>query len=194
MKRYLLIVLSICTILACNNKNAASSAGQQNEDTTQKEFYPISGFIQAQIKKLDALPLAVIKYTTINNKTDTSIIEKNDFAAVAGYFTTPDITAPGIKNQFEETSFIDASISTISLTYLAKNDTIALRKADVLLNQDNSRVTTIYIEKKSAVANESKTQKMLWTADRNMQVTTIEQAAGSPEKVIVEKYVWDDKP
>ncbi|MFT3749255.1 MAG: hypothetical protein QM768_13100 [Agriterribacter sp.] len=171
-----------------------SSADQQSQDTTQKEFYPISSFIQAQIKKLDSLPLAVIKYTTIGNKTDTSITEKKDFAAIAGYFAMPDITAPGIKNQFEETSFIDASISTISLTYTAKNDTISLRKADVLLNQENSRVNTIYIEKKSRIAEEGKIQKMLWSVDRNCQVTTIQQAAGSPEKIIIEKYVWDDRP
>lgn len=195
MKKYFLIVISICAILlSCRNKGETSSAYQQSHDTAQKEFYPINSFIQSQIKKLDSLPLAVMKYTTTDNKTDTSIIEKKDFAVIAGYFTTPDITTPGIKNQFEETSFIDASIGTISLTYLAKNDTISLRKADVLLKQDDSRVSTIYIEKKSMAANESKIQKMLWTADRNCQVTTIAQAAGSGEKVTIERYVWDDRP
>ncbi|MFT3948933.1 MAG: hypothetical protein QM763_18355 [Agriterribacter sp.] len=194
MKKYFLIVISICTVLACKNKGETASADQQSRDPAQKEFYPISSFIQSQIKKLDSLPLAVMKYTTINSKTDTSIVEKKDFAAIAGYFTMPDITAPGTKNQFEETSFIDASIGTISLTYLAKNDTISLRKADVLLNQDNSRVRTIYIEKKDAAAGGSTVQKMLWTAGRNCQVTTIQQTAGLPEKVIIERYVWDDRP
>ncbi|MCC6287618.1 MAG: hypothetical protein IT249_07010 [Chitinophagaceae bacterium] len=192
MKKYLLIAASIFVLLSCKNKGGAST-DQQDQDTTQKEFYPISSFMQAQIKQLDSLPLAVMKYTTIDSKTDTSIIDKKDFAAIAAYFTTPDITAAGIKNQFEETSFIDASIGTISLTYLAKNDTIPLRKADVLLNQENSRVRTIYIEKKGVAGEGNKIQKILWTADRNCQVTTIEQATGSPEKVIIERYVWDDR-
>lgn len=193
MKKYFLIAISICIVLSCKNNSGTSSA-DQHQDTAQKEFYPISSFIQAQVKKLDSLPLAVVKYTTINNQTDTSILEKKEFAAVAENFATPDITAPGTKNQFEETSFIDASIGTVTLTYLAKNDTISLRKADVLLKQDNSRVSTIYIEKKDAVVNGSKIQKILWTADRNCQVTTLLQATGLPEKVIIERYVWDDRP
>lgn len=186
------IALAIIVISSCKNKSGSS--GKQNEDTAKKEYYPISSFIQSQVKNIDSLPLAVIKYTTVDTKTDTAVIDKRDFAAIAGYFTSPDITSTGIKAQIEETSFIDASIGTIALTYTANNDTIALRKADVLLNQDNSRVRTIYIEKKETIADGNTIKKMLWTADRNMQVTSIKQINGSPEKVTVEKYVWDDRP
>jgi uridine kinase len=125
MKKRFLIIILIFTAAACKNNSQSSSSANQQQDSAQKEFYPISSFIQAQLKKLDSLPLAIIKYTTINNQTDTAIMEKKDFVAVAGYFATPDITAANIKNQFDETSFIDASIQTISLTYLPKNDTIS---------------------------------------------------------------------
>lgn len=191
MKKLLCLTAFLIVVAsACKNKSGSSSAEQQTDDSTHKEYYPISSFIQSQVNKLDSLPLAVIKYTTVGNKTDTAVIDKKDFASIAGYFATPDITAPGIKEQIEENSFIDASIGTIALTYTAKNDTIALRRADVLLKQDDSRVRTIYIEKKEASA----VKKMLWTTDRNILVTTIQQATNTPEKVTIEKYVWDDRP
>ncbi len=186
------IIFLIILVSACKNKSGASS--QQSEDTAHKEYYPISSFINAQLKNLDSLPLAVIKYTSAGNKTDTTVVDKKDFASVAGYFNSPDITAPGIKEQIEETSFIDASIGTIMLTYTAKNDSLPLRKADVLLKQEDSRVRTIYIEKQAPVAGGTAIKKMLWTADRNCLITTINHTNGHPEEIIIEKYVWDDRP
>ena len=190
MKNILCIILSAIIIFSsCNHKPGTDA---ENNNDAQKEYYPISNFITAQTKLLDSLPLAVIKYTTTGTNTDTAVVDKRDFAAIAAYFATPDITAPGIKDQFDESSFIDASIGTISLTYTAKNDTISLQKADVLLKQENSRVSTVYIEKKDAATNGTMIKKMLWTANKNMQVTTIEQLKGAPEKITIEKYVWDE--
>ena len=195
MKRDILCIALSAILIAtsCNNKPAAS-AGQGDKDAAQNEYYPIGGFIQSQLKKLDSLPLAIIKYTTVNNTTDTAITDKKDFAAIAGYFASPDISSAGIKNQYEETSLIDASLGTIIFIYTAKNDTAPLRKADVLLSQEDTKVKTLYIEKNKISADSVIAQKMLWTADRSCQVTTIQHPKGSPEKVIVERYVWDDRP
>lgn len=187
-----LIAFVILIASACKNKSGSS--GEQNRDNATEEYYPVSSYIQSQVKKLDSLPLGIIKYTTVGNKTDTAVVDKKDFASIAAYFSSPDITVPGFKNQFDEASFIDASIGTIALTYTAKNDTITLRKADVLLKQEDSRVRTIYIEKKKPVTEGTLIQKMLWTTDRNVQITTIEQSKEAPEKVTIEKYVWDDRP
>lgn len=190
---FCIILAAIFIITSCKSKSS-TPAEQTNSDTTPSEFYPISSFVISQIKKLDSLPLAVIKYTTISNKTDTSIVEKKDFAAVARYFVSPDITSPELKKLYEETSLIDASLGIISLIYTTQSDTAATRKADVLLNQETTNVKSVYVEKNKTLPNGILIQKMLWTADRNCQITSIEQIKGSPEKVTVEKYVWDDRP
>lgn len=194
MKKYACIAAFILFInISCKNRSTSSDSIVK-EDSAAKEYYPIGSFIKTQVNKLDSLPLAVIKYTTVGNKTDTAIIDKKDFAAIAVYFATPDITNPEIAEQIEETPIIDASLGTITLIYTAKNDTLSLRKADVLLKQDDSQVRTVYIEKSKPVAEGIIIQKMLWTADKNFQVTTVQRSKESPEKVTIEKYIWDDIP
>lgn len=197
MKLYpLLCFLCIIGMLeSCKNKTGTHAAGEGGtEATANKAYYPIAGYIHSQVLYLDSVPLAIMKYTTSNNKVDTSITEKKDFAIIAEALANPDISAPSIKDQYEETSFIDATLGTISLTYAVKNDTASIRKADVLLKQENTEVSTIYIEKKTTMADSVVLKKALWTASRNLQVTTIVQYKNAPEKVIQEKYVWDDRP
>jgi hypothetical protein len=197
MKLYPLLCL-LCIIgisESCKNKTGTHTEDEEGIDTaSNKAHYPVAGYIHSQILYLDSVPLAIMKYTTINNKVDTSITEKKDFAIVAEALSTPDISAPELKDQYEETSFIDATLGTISLTYSVKNDTAAIRKTDVLLKQDNTEVSTIYIEKKIAQTDSTILKKALWTAGRNLQVTTIIQYKNAPEKIIQEKYVWDDRP
>lgn len=142
---------------------------------------------------IDSMPLAVLKYTTVNHVTDTSIVEKKDFKAIAATFMTPDIGSPELKPQYEETSFIDATLGTMTLTYIAKNEKTAIRKADILLKQENTGVKNIYIEKIIPGTDSTITKKMLWTANRNCQITTLVQKKDQPEAITLERYVWDDK-
>ena len=194
MKIYALVWLLCIIAISESCKNSSGEKSNPQSDTTTKVYYPIASYIHSQVLYLDSVPLAIMKYTNSNNKADTSITEKKDFATIAEAIVNPDISSPGLKNQYEEVSFIDATLGTISLTYSAKNDTASIRKADVLLKQDNSEVSTIYIEKKITAADSVILKKALWTAGRNLLITTIVQYKNAPEKVVQEKYVWDDRP
>ena len=192
MKKRLFIFFTFLPFALYNCTNNNASSDQSKEDTAGKAFYPVGNYIHSQLDYIDSMPLAVIKYTTIDNVTDTSIIEKQDFKDIAAAFMTPDINSPEFKSQYEEHSFIDATLGTITLAYTAKNDRVPLRKADILLNQENTGVKTIYIEKNIPGTDSSVIKKMLWIANRNCQITTLVQKEGQPEDIILEKYVWDN--
>lgn len=195
MKLYfLLFIIWMGVILSgCKSGTTPVAGSEQDTSTVNKEYYPITGYIKSQLRWLDSVPLAVIKYTTISLRTDTSILEKKAFNAIAEQLFLPDISALPLKEQYDEVSFIDASLGTISLTYAARNDTALVRKADVLLNQSNTAVSTIYVEKISRIADSTLTQKILWTANKSCLITTITQKTGTSERVTEERYVWDDR-
>lgn len=174
---------------ACKNNPPSGTSAEMH---SSKQFYPISNYVYGELNYLDSMPLAVIKYTTIDGVTDTSVVEKSKFKGIAQSFFTPDIGSSKFKNQYKEESFIDATLGTITLTYTATNDTAEIRKTDVLLNQEDTKVRTLYVEKKITGTDNSGTQKMLWTTHRYCQITTLQQKTDTPEKIIVEKYVWDD--
>lgn len=193
MKKQLFIFFILLPFALYNCTNNDTSSDQSKEDTAGKAFYPVGKYIRSQLAYIDSMPLAVIKYTTIHNVTDTSIIEKKDFKHIAAAFITPDISSPEFKSQYEEHSFIDATLGTITLTYTAKNDKVQIRKTDILLNQENTGVRTIYVEKIIPGSDSSVIKKMLWIANLNCQITTLIQKEGQPEAVILERYVWDDR-
>lgn len=185
---FVFLILFSGTFYGCNQ--AATSSGTVRID---KDFYPIGNFIRSQLIALDSMPLAVIKYTTVNQVTDTSVVDKQDFKDVAALFMTPDIGSPELISHYDETSFIDATLGMMTLTYNAKDRDAVVRKADVLLKQDNTGVSTIYIEKLLPGTDSTVVQKLLWTANQNCQVTHIIQKKDQPEKIILERYVWDDR-
>lgn len=193
MKKQLFIFLIFLPFVLYNCSNNNTSSDQPKEDTAGKAFYPVGNYIRSQLAYIDSMPLAVIKYTTIHNVTDTSIIEKKDFKQIAAAFVTPDISSPEFKSQYEEHSFIDATLGTMTLTYTAKNDKVPVRKADILLDQEDTEVKTIYIEKSIPGTDSSIIKKILWIANRNCQITTLVQKEGQPEDIILERYVWDDR-
>jgi hypothetical protein len=195
MKLYFLpfIIWTGIILSGCGPGTAPAAASDRDTSAGNKEYYPITGYIQSQLRWLDSVPLAIMKYTTVNRHTDTSILEKKDFNAIAGALFSPDISILPLKAQYDEVSFIDASLGTISLTYAATNDTALVRKADVLLNQGNTAVRTIYVEKISRIADSTVTRKILWTANKSCLVTTITRRTGIPERVTEERYVWDDR-
>lgn len=188
---FVFIILFSFSIFNCKNNDSASfGSGIAEQDTI---FYPIGNFIRNELISLDSMPLAVIKYSTQKQVTDTTIIDKEDFKKIAALFMTPDIGSSELKSQYEETSFIDATLGMMTLTYTAKNETMLIRRADVLLKQDNTGVNTIYIEKMLPNKDSAVVQKLLWTAGRNCQVTSIVQRKGQPEVILLERYVWDDR-
>ncbi len=190
MKKQLFLLALLSTLALYNCRNNTSPGQKDNAD---REFYPIGSFIHSQLLYIDSMPLAVIKYTTLDNITDTAIMGKNDFKTIADTFMTPDIGSPELKPQYKETSFIDATLGTVTLTYTAMDIDSGIKKADVLLDQESTSVKNIYIEKILPGTDSSVTKKMLWTANRNCQITTLIRKKGQPEKIVLERYVWDDR-
>ena len=192
MNRTLLtLVFSIFTgLTGCRNaENPVKETG------AEKQFYPIGGFIESQLHYLDSVPLPVIYYTTVNNITDTAIIEKSEFRkTVAIEFIRSDISGEEQKKNYTETSFIDATLGAITLNYTPEKNSpdLPVKKIDVLLKQENAAISTIYIEKITRAGDSVILKKMLWNANKSCQVTSLIQKNNEPDKVVQERFVWDE--
>lgn len=181
----------ITSFIFCRCQSKKPDSGKDNSPT--EDFFPIGSYIKSQLRNLDTLPLAVIKYTTTAGITDTAVIEKNEFRTLAEGFITPDISSPELHNRYTETSFIDATLGTMTLTYKAGDQDLAVRRADVLLNREKGDVQSVYIEKEIENSDSTRIDKILWTTDRNCQVSELHYYKNRQERVVVTRYVWDDR-
>jgi hypothetical protein len=186
-RHILQVSLLFLLISACRSKPREEAAKQD------VEFYPVTNFIRAEIMKLDTIPLAVLRKTIVNDKTDSAYISKEEFKQATRVFLEPDITDPKLKKLYTETVFMDATINAITLTYSPGANEAEIRKLDVLLDPENNRLQRIYMEKVNNIGDSIITRKLLWNAGHSFQVITLTRVGNQPETVRKEKYVWDDR-
>jgi hypothetical protein len=169
-----LILLSVFS--ACNN--------EPENDDINKTFFPIEGNIRAELKKIDSLPVTILKYSTEKGLSDTSIFSREEFRKIAEQLYTPDISSPELKKYYRESVFMDNTINTVTMSYTTTEKEPEIRKIEVMIHPESEEVRSIYVEKQ----NGQTLFKMVWTPGKNLQVITIPD--GEPENIKTEKYSW----
>jgi hypothetical protein len=185
MKQSMLYFFCLISLLACNSKENA-----ENNEELNKTFFPIAGTILAELKKIDSLPIAIIKYTTSGEQKDTVIFNKQDMKAVADELIKPDISLPEYKKYYKETVFMDNTVNTVTMSYTTEEDDPVVRKIEVMIDPDNQKVKTIYVEKLDHQGDRNILRKMIWTSGKNLQVISIINGKNEMETVKTEKYEW----
>jgi predicted small lipoprotein YifL len=181
-------VILLCIIISLA---ACGSDEPKKFEQADKNFYPISSFIKAELQLVDSLPLAVFKYTTKDQKSDTQLIAKPDFRKIAESFISPDITQEPLKKLYTESVFMDATINMVTFSYTTEDTAAEIRKIDIFINPETDKVKNIYVERISRGGDSTITQKMIWTTGKNFSVSTIRSLKDQPEQTLQEKYVWD---
>lgn len=176
-KRILMLFTAFLALASCN------SSGDETNGDVDKTFFPIEGNIKAELNALDSMPVAVNRYSTRDGRTDTSVISKEDFRAIAATLYTPDIASPELKKYFKEAVFYDKTTEALTMSYTTASEKPEIRKIEVNMNPATDKVRSIYVEKQDAAA----LRKMIWTSGRNLQVITV-PADGSSETI--DKYEW----
>lgn len=143
---------------------------------------------------VDSLQLPVMKFVTINNKTDSGLISWDEFKVLAADFLQPDISDPSISGLYKENSFADQSIPSVTLTYAAQNKDLEIRRVDITINPNPvlyDKVRSIYLEKNSIRKDTFIHKKLYWRADRNFQIITTMQLQNQPSATRILKCIWD---
>jgi hypothetical protein len=173
--------------------SACSSSGSEEgtNGDVNKTFFPIAGNINAELKEIDSLPIAVIKYTTVGDKTDTSLAEKQELKTVSALLTHPDISSPELKKYYKEAVFMDNTINTVTMSYTTTSNDPAVRKIEVMIHPETEKVKSIYVEKLEKSGDTAYNRKMVWTSGKSLQLITITNLPGQPESIKTEKYNWE---
>ena len=178
------IFLMLLLISACKNKNKAT-------DET-----PISAvsIIQGQINHLDTSLYQFTRYETVNGKTDTNWIKREEAKQLAADFLSmPDITQKGYFSQYTEERLIDASLNTLSITATAKKEDAEIQRQIIIINLDQTaegKVSSIYIDRYKQIKDSLTEQKLFWEIDKFFQIGNIIQVKDQPEKSQLLKVAW----
>lgn len=156
-----------------------------------KEYYPVDAWIQSQLAQIDSLPVAVIRYRTNENGTDTSIVDKKEFRKMAIGLLSITLNHEKIKKNFEEIVIDEGENTNISLVYTARDGSeTALRKIQVNIKPGNSHPKSIYAERVDTLNKIRIIRKIIWTAGKSMTVNSSYYSEGVAVNTISESFEW----
>ena len=129
MKNYLIILaLTIILLIAC----------KQKKESKEKEDKPISvlSIIKGQLNHLDTSIYQLTKYETIDNRTDTSDLQRNEIKKFAAPFLSlPEIADQKYYEKYSEERLLDAQQQTLNITSTLKDSVDAeIQKQIVIID------------------------------------------------------------
>lgn len=186
------LLLSFCCLTGCNAKKKAAAPIVAVEE--KKSFIPVTDIILGELAQIDSLPLAPLKLTTFEGKTDSVWMKKSDVRKWATPFLTPVIDSTNMRTLFTQRSFLDQTINAFTFSYDpigALPDTLQLRRWDVYIDPQQQTVSRIYLVKASSIAGKSQTIQLTWKNGSWAKILIIPENENDPNKLKEEKVVWN---
>jgi len=191
MKIFIPAIAITLIFLSCNNKSAPVE--EQKEAVVEKpSFFPVTSYIKGQLYEIRAKSVNPLKYTTINNHTDSAWLKIEDIEDAVKEFLHPEIDSVNLASLFTEKKFLDQSINAYTFTYDATAqlpDSMLLKRWDVYIDPPTGKVRRIYMVKN---ISDTKMLQLTWQSDKWCKITTIttdEKGVSAVEKE--EKITWD---
>lgn len=189
-KIFVFIAMAAFLLHACQSGRGKNETPKQ---TGKKNFFPVADYIRSEINYVDSLPLGIVKYSINNNRTDTSYIQAAAFDQLAKEFMCEELKPDVFENEFTETSFIDQTTQSTTLTYSTKNDKLQLYRVDVIATagEGSNNVSSIYLEKAFKKDDTLIIKKLLWKTRKSFQIVTSKQFSNKSHEPEQLKVVWD---
>lgn len=157
-------------------------------------FFPVSSYISGQLTDLRQQPVTPLKITTVNGHTDSLWIKPEDVSAFAEPFLHPVIDSITLSKYYSESSFVDQTLNSITLSYDPINyehDPLSIKSMAVYIDPQTNKVTRIYIEKPLPAAHGSRNEQLTWKSASWCKITTITEDEGKPAGIREEKVIWN---
>lgn len=169
-------------ILSCGN------AKKKNE-------YPainVTGYLKGQIKLLDSIPYGLLKVTTNGDgKTDSVFITKKDVWNLVDPFLSASIDKEQLETDYTESSFADASIESVVITYDANDKNAEINQITVYIRPDNGEISKIYINGYFTSVKQIMKKQLLWMHNQGCTIiSSATDGSSGLSKTITEKLIW----
>lgn len=193
MKIILPLSFFAIVLFSCNNAQQAVTVATEKEAVPKPQsFFPVTSYLKGEIYNLKKSGVNPLKFTTVNNHTDSAWLKIEDLDAAVQEFLQPEIDSANLITLFNEKSFLDQSINAITLTYdpsVPLPDTMQLKHWDVYINPETNKVKRIYMVKE---ISKNKTLQLTWVNNKWCKILSIVTDENGVSKIEKEdRLTWD---
>ncbi len=192
MKIIFSILLSSFFLFSCTDSGKPTGHSTEKDTTEKQKFFPVTAYLKGEIFNIKKSGVNPLKYTTVNEHTDSVWLKTEDLDAAVQEFLNPVIDSVNLITLFTEKSFMDQSIDAVTLTYDATGilpDSMKLKHWDVYIYPQSGNVKRIYMVKE---IDKAKTLQLTWVSNKWCKVTSIVTDDKGLTKIEKEeKLIWD---
>lgn len=177
---------------SCSQPSAPKTIEAEKKEPVKNHFFPVTSYLKGQLYEVKLKGVNPLKYTTINNRTDSVWIKIEEFENVVKEFFTPVIDSTNLTSLFTEKNFLDQTIAAYTFTYDPASplpDSMKLKRWDVYIDEETGKVRRVYMVKE---ASPSTMLQLTWQGGQYCKIVSIvtdEKGNSSVEKE--EKITWD---
>lgn len=192
MKILFPVIACIFILFSCNNSGKTDSVAVERNIEKNQKFFPVTSYLKGEIYNIKKAGINPLKFTTVNNQTDSVWLKIEELDTAVSEFLHPEINDTNLISLFTEKSFLDQTINAVTFTYdatLSLPDSMLLKHWDVYIDPQSNNVKRIYLVKE---ISKSKTLQLTWVSNKWCKITSIitdENGVSKIEKE--EKLIWD---
>lgn len=190
--KIIIAVLAGCFFFcSCSNHEKTVSQVSVKDTLDKQRFFPVTDYLEGEIYNIKQAGVNPLKYTSINNHTDSAWIKIEELDSVMAGFLQPRIDSTNLVTLFVGRSFLDRSLNAVTFTYDSVKvlpDSLPLKHWDIYIDPKTNKVTRIYMLKQM----DGKMLQLTWKSGEWCKIVTIGSGAGAAMKVEKEeKIIWD---
>lgn len=167
-----------------------TSTGCKNaKEAEAKNFIDVSGYLKGQLAYLDTVPYAFLKLTLKDTMYGDSVfLTKKEVNEIINFFLVKELEKKEFEKGFDETTFLDGTINTLTLTYEPINTIETIQRVDVYVNPETEQIAKIYIVSKKDMMS----QQLLWKHNSSFTLITTTMDHQNNQEVKTEKVIWNE--
>lgn len=165
-----------------------ATACKSNQQTTAID---VVGHIKGDLRLLDSIPYGILKITEKGNqKPDSAYIKKADMWQLVTPFLSDEIRQDNLTDDYTETSFADATIHSVMITYEAKDKEHQINQIAVYVSPESGKINRIYITGFFDNEKWKGKKQLLWTGQKGITIISSREDDQSGSETITERIIW----
>jgi len=181
----------VITILACMCLAAGTGSCNQKKKDKQQEFIDIASYLKGQLKYIDSVPHGYLKINVRDSlQPDSVYLTLQQVKDLAAGFLVPELELKKFSKRFEETSFADATLQSITVTYTSVNKNNSVERVDVYVNPQNGEIARVYLVQNTIAGDNPVKKQLLWTHNKGFTIITTHSGNGQTDSTITEQVIW----
>jgi len=151
----------------------------------------VIGYIKADMQVLDSMPYDLLKITEKGNRqADSVYINKSEVWQLLTPFLSDEIRQDNLTEHYTESSYADATIHSVTITYQAKKMDAVIHHVELYVNPLSGKISGLHI---TALFNDEKwtgKKQLWWIEQKGFSIISTPLDNNPDSETTVEKISW----